>query len=84
MLSFKPFTGAKALGAANGNILIFKHNGDEFVLESNDSFLSQGKWLVWVRHNPEWKPDRRLARIKKDVCHIGIFAGDFEEYFFNK
>jgi len=52
VLSFKPFEGAEAKGVAYGRILKIKLGDDEFEWMCRESILPDGRWLVWVRHNP--------------------------------
>jgi hypothetical protein len=52
VLSFKPFEGAEAKGVAFGKTLKIRFGKDEFEWMCRESILPEGKWLVWVRHNP--------------------------------
>jgi len=56
VLSFKPFEGAKKEGVANGKVIKIKHGEDYFEWICQDPILAEGKWLVWVRNNPTFKP----------------------------
>jgi hypothetical protein len=52
VLSFKPFEGAEAKGVAYGKILKIRFGDDEFEWTCRESILPEGRWLVWMRHNP--------------------------------
>jgi hypothetical protein len=83
-LSFKPFKGAKVMGAANGNFIVFRLNDDEFVIESNSPYLPNGKWLVWVRNAPDFDTKKQEEfQFPKGSSGIAIMAGDFVKYFFS-
>lgn len=56
VLSFKPFEGAEPKGIVKGDTLKLKVGEDGFEWVSQGPILpSEGPWIVWVRHNPQFQ-----------------------------
>jgi hypothetical protein len=68
VLSFKPFEGAEPKGVVKGKTLRIKFGGDTYDWLSQNPILPEGKWLVWVRHNP------RLEKILIEKDQMGILG----------
>jgi len=83
VLSFRPFNGAEPTGVLRDNIIKIKHKGDYFEWIARDSILPEGKWLVWVRNNPEYDPAKDM--LMQDLTYsvlaketfMGIASGEF-------
>jgi len=90
VLSFKPFDGAEPLGVVRNKTIKIKHDEDYFEWVSQESILPEGKWLVWVRINPEYNPpqdkfDKIQIPQKERWSFFGIGTGEnILERFFKK
>lgn len=89
LLTFKPFKGAQPIGVVRDNIIKIKHNKDYFEWISMKPVLPEGKWLVWVRNNPEYDPAKDESTLgkafsrKEGKFFSGIGTGeDFWKRFF--
>jgi hypothetical protein len=62
VLSFSPFKGAEPIGVSKDNVAKFKDGKDYFEFMSFRPILPEGKWLVWVRHNPTYLPENDIPK----------------------
>ncbi len=81
VLSFKPFDGAESLGVVRDKTIKIKHDEDYFEWISQESILPEGKWIVWVRNNPEYDPtqdkfDKIQIPQKERWSFFGIATGE--------
>ena len=86
VLSFKPFEGAEPKGVVKGKILRIKFGEDEFKWMCREPILPEGKWLVWVRHNPNLKQitigkGREGILGKNGLIGIGTGKDDWKPFF---
>jgi hypothetical protein len=52
-LSFKPIEGGEILGVASGSVIRIKCGEDYFEWICREPIFPEGKWPVWIRHNPK-------------------------------
>jgi len=52
LLGFKPFDGAEPLGYVRGTEIKIKFGDALYKWTNRNPLLPEGKWLVWVLHNP--------------------------------
>jgi hypothetical protein len=82
ILSFWPFDGAEPLGFVTSNVINIRHGKDFFALYSIKPILPDGKWRVWVRHNPSFEFPSDMAqnipsgdRPKTEAAALGVIRG---------
>jgi hypothetical protein len=76
VISFKPFDGSKPSGVVEDNIIKFKLDNDYFEWLARDSILPEGKWLVWVRNNPDYKMSKEeMEKDSKSKKELKQFVG---------
>ncbi len=85
VLSFEPFKGAQSIGVASDNIIRIKHNDIYLEWISRKTILPEGKWLVWVRNNPNFDPnikakedtlqDKLKKAIRSSIEGMNFFSG---------
>lgn len=72
LLSFAPFKGAQPIGVVSDNIIRIKHNDIYLEWISRKPILPEGKWLVWVRINPQYDPYDDKNETLEDKLRRGI------------
>jgi hypothetical protein len=84
LLSFKAFDKAQPIGVVKNNIIKIKHGEDYFEWISMDPILpvgewsaTQGKFRVWVRHNPDYDPKSILSDEESNY-ESGIASGNIK------
>ncbi len=85
LLSFKAFDKAEPVGVVKNNIIKIKHGDDYFEWISMEPILpvgewsaTQGKFRVWVRHNPDYDPKSILSEEELNSTS-GMASGSIEQ-----
>jgi len=97
VLSLWPFPGAKPLGVISDSAIRIRHDRDYFVWFSLKPILPEGKWRVWVRHNPNYDPMQEMSvsiseadrgriksSIEKENATIAGVGGSYARFFKDK
>jgi hypothetical protein len=85
-LSFKPIEGGEIRGVASGNVIRMKCGEDYFEWICREPILPEGKWPVWIRHNPRFDPSiasrsGTLAPTKYGFAGIATSWEQLKKYF---
>lgn len=85
-LSFKPIEGGEIQGVASGNVIRMKCGEDYFEWICREPILPEGKWPVWIRHNPRFDPSMAsksgtLAPTKYGFAGIATSWEQLKKYF---
>ena len=97
VLSLWPFPGSKPLGVISDSAIRIRCDQDYFAWFSLKPILPEGKWRVWVRHNPNYDPMQEMpasmseadrGRIKsgfeKENATITGVSGSYARFFKDK
>jgi hypothetical protein len=75
VLSLWPFPGSKPLGVISDSAIRIKYDQDYFVWFSLKPILPEGKWRVWVRHNPNYDPMQEMPVSMSEADRASIKSG---------
>jgi hypothetical protein len=87
VLSFKPAEGFTPAGVVNGKMLRVKVGEDTYDWYSSKPILPEGRWLVWVRHNPRLASEVSIGKGetgimgKNGLIGIGVGQEMWKKYF---